>query len=465
MAEYFNIGDIKTRPNTYFNIDKKGEDDSFGAVDGVVALTIKASFGPLNKAMVVGREDGYEQVYGSGGTTDAIKEAFYGGAKKAIVCRVGGTDGKEAAAQLTTGTGNITIKARHVGAMKLSATVRVKLTDATKKECIIYNENEIYEKVTFDVAEEEVTNLKKAFANSKNFIVEGEGTGTVNPVEQKTFDGGKDPTVVTKDYVKAFTELEKHYFNSICVDTEEAAVHALLAEFLNRIFAESKFGTGFVAEKGSKDLADRMNAAKVFDNEKMAYILNSKVPVNEMVLEGYQTAAYLAGLYAATPSNKSLTHTVIKRYTGLEEQLTNSQIEKAERNGCLVLSLNSDGEVWIDSAINTLINPPENMDEGWKKLRRVKTRHELLYRANSQADALVGRVDNDVNGRAIIIGKLQKIINDMVNEGKLVAGTVAENVAYPADKDYCYFDLNVIDKDSAERIFLLYKFQFSTVEE
>lgn len=465
MAEYFNIGDVKTRPNTYFNIDKKGEDNSFGAVDGVVALTIKASFGPLNKVVEIGREDGYEQIYGTGGTTDAIREAFYGGAKKAVVCRVGGTDGKEAVAQLTTGVGNISIKAKHVGAMNLSVTVRTKLTDATRKECIIYNGNEIYEKVTFDVGEEEVANLKKALAKSKNFIVEGEGTGTVNPVEQKTFDDGKDPAVATKDYSKGFAELEKYYFNSICVDTEEADVHALLAEFLNRIFTESKFAMGFVSEKSSKDVEERMGAAKVFDNEKMTYILNSKAPVNEMSLEGYQVAAYLAGLYAATPSNKSLTHTVIKRYTGLEEQLANSQIEKAEKNGCLVLSLNSDGEVWIDSAINTLINPSENMDEGWKKLRRVKTRHELLYRLNSQADALVGRVDNDVNGRAIIIGKLQKIINDMVNEGKLVSGAISENSVHPADKDYCYFDLNVIDKDSAERIFLLCKFQFSTVEE
>ena len=123
-----------------------------------------------------------------------------------------------------------------------------------------------------------------------------------------------------------------------------------------------------------------------------------------------------------------------------------------------------DDKVWVDSGINTLIHPAENKDAGWKKIRRVKTRYELLYRCNAQADALVGKVDNDVNGRATIIGKLQKICNDMVQEGKLVQATVAEDTTYTADTDNCYFVIDVIDKDSAEHIYLFYKFRFSTVE-
>ena len=126
------------------------------------------------------------------------------------------------------------------------------------------------------------------------------------------------------------------------------------------------------------------------------------------------------------------------------------------------MSYNNDDQVWIDSSINTLINPADNKDAGWKKVRRVKTRYELLYRANAQADALVGKVDNDVNGRAVIIGKLQKICNNMIDEGKLIAATVTENTEYIADGDSCWFDITVVDKDSAEHIYLFYKFRFST---
>ena len=53
----------------------------------------------------------------------------------------------------------------------------------------------------------------------------------------------------------------------------------------------------------------------------------------------------------------------------------------------------------------------------------------------------------------------------MVQEGKLVQATVTENSTYVADTDNCYFDFDVIDKDSAEHIYLFYKYRFSTVAE
>ena len=36
MAEYFQIPEVgtKVRPGSYFNVDKNGDDDSFGAIDG-----------------------------------------------------------------------------------------------------------------------------------------------------------------------------------------------------------------------------------------------------------------------------------------------------------------------------------------------------------------------------------------------------------------------------------------------
>ena len=42
------------------------------------------------------------------------------------------------------------------------------------------------------------------------------------------------------------------------------------------------------------------------------------------------------------------------------------------------------------------------------------------------------------------------------------AGTVTESTTYIADADNCYFDLDIIDKDSAEHIYSFYKFRFST---
>lgn len=466
MAGYFNPGEVKIRPGAYFNVDKKGDENGFGAVDGVVAVVFRADFGPINSVTELDRNDSYAAIYGDGGTTDAIREAIAGGAKKIIACRAGGTGGSSATVSLTAATGTVKVTAKHFGKMDLSITVRDKLTDSDRKECIIYTGTTEFEKVNFAKGDNEVKALIDAFAKSKNFTAEAQqdATGVITNVSQSKFTAGENPTTATGDYSKAFSEVEKYYFNTICVDTEDTAVHALLAAYLDRIYDAGQFGIGVVAEKTTKDLEERMTAAAGFDAENIVYVLNSKVSTNDATLEGYQTAALIAGLIAATPSNQSITHTVIDRYVTLGELLTNTQVEKAEQSGCLVLSVSPDDKVWVDSGINTLIHPAENKDAGWKKIRRVKTRYELLYRCNAQADALVGKVDNDVNGRATIIGKLQKICNDMVQEGKLVQATVAEDTTYTADTDNCYFVIDVIDKDSAEHIYLFYKFRFSTVE-
>ena len=103
-----------------------------------------------------------------------------------------------------------------------------------------------------------------------------------------------------------------------------------------------------------------------------------------------------------------------------------------------------------------------SQDDGWKKIRRVKTRFELIRRMNAAADALVGKVDNDKDGRSTVVSQLQAIGDNMIAEGKLTAITVSESAVNVADGDSAWFDIDVVDKDSMEHIYLSYRFQFST---
>ena len=95
MAGTFVLGETKIRPGSYFNIQKKGGNVVDGIMNGVTAVIFKADFGPLNTAVELSAEAGYEQTFGTGLTTDAIREAIAGGAKTIIACRVGngGTQG------------------------------------------------------------------------------------------------------------------------------------------------------------------------------------------------------------------------------------------------------------------------------------------------------------------------------------------------------------------------------------
>ena len=333
------------------------------------------------------------------------------------------------------------------------------------KEVIFYRGTEEFEKYTFAVSADEVDACVAAINQSSNFTAAKDtgATGTVTAVTQSSFTSGTNPTVATAQYSAGLTEIEKYFFNTICVDTVDTAIHALVASFLDRIYETGQFGQAVIAMNHSSTLSARKTAAAGFNSEKVIFVLNAYVKNGSTEFDGYQTAAYIAGLAASTPANESLTHAFLSRYTELGELLTNTQMEDAEVAGCLVLSLSTDDQVWIDNGINTLVTPDENHDNGWKKIRRVKTRFEQMYRMNAQMDALVGKVDNDTNGRATIVSKLQEIGNTMIREGKLQYVNVTESTTYPADGDSAWFDTDTVDLDSAEHIYNTFNYRFSTV--
>lgn len=468
MAGIFHKGETKVRPGTYFNITKSGNDSTNGAADGVTAVLFKADWGPLNQAVEISAREGYEKIFGTALTTDALYFALEGGASKLVCCRIG-SGGTKGSIRLksTEGTDAVLITARFAGAKEFAVSVKDKLADNTKRECIIYTGTKEFEKINFEKGGNEARALADAFSKSLNFtaaVVDSE-SGGLAAATQQAFAKGSDPAAVIEDYSNGLAVLEKYRFHTICVDTEDTGVHGLLDSYINRIFNAGQLTIGVIAEKPSVDLEERMAHAAGFNTEKLVYVLNSSVTSNARgSIMGYQTAAKIAGMIGACASNKSLTHTVLEGVTQLEEMLTPTQILKAEDMGCLVLSTNSINQVWIDSAINTLVTLDENMDEGWKKIRRTKTRYELLTRATIQADRLVGKVDNDTNGRATIVSQIQGVGSAMVDEGKLVSCLVEESPADRADGDSAWFDIYCVDKDSAERIYLTYAFSFSTQE-
>ena len=469
MAGTFILGETKVRPGSYFNIQKKGGNAAAGVMNGVTAVIFKADFGPLNTAVELSAEDGYERTVGTVLTTDAMKEAIAGGAKTIIACRVG-NGGSQGTITLkdTDEEEALTITAKYPGDKDFTVTIREKLSDSALKECIFYAGTTEFEKLEFSAGEGEVDALVAALASSRNFKAEakeGKGTAVLAAVSQSAFTKGINPQVTTGDYSNAFAQVEPFDFNTICLDTEDTEIHLLLQSFINRIFDAGSLCQAVVAEKHTVDLEIREAHAASFNDEKMNYVLNAHIDEQGKEIDGYQTAARIAGMIGAAAANSSLTHTVINGFSEIKEKLTNTEIIAAEKRGCLVLTYNKAKQVWIDNAINTLITPADNQDDGWKKIRRVKTRFELIRRINTTTDDLVGKVDNDKNGRATVISQIQGVGDSMREEGKLVACSVTESSAYTDDGDSAWFDIDVIDKDSMEHIYLTFLFRFSTNEE
>lgn len=469
----FTIGETKTRPGEYHRFENSGGISNAGARNGIVAGVIRANWGPLGTVVVCEPSTDIKATFGSGQTEDMITEMFKDGSSKGYFVRCG-TGGTKATITLkddnTSAVNAVTITAKYVGDRAFTASVRDSLINESKRECIIYDGTSEFEKITFDKnpTDGEPAALVAAFASSANFTatVVAKGTGKLAAVTQATFTTGTNPTVNNEAYSAAMNALEAYPFNVLCVDSEDKTVHALVQTFIDRIYAAGSYPMAVLSEKpdaSSNTVATRMATAATYNDSKIIYVLNGGVDTSDNKLEGYKNAARIGGIIAAVPANQSVTHYVISGYAGLSETLTNTQIEAALTSGCIVLTTNSSGQVWIEQGVNTLITPTGDEDEGWKKIRRVKTRFELMQRIGDTVDKLVGKINNDTDGRAAVVAAGQSVIDTMIAEKKLNSGSaMSEDEANPAKGDSAWFVIAVDDIDSMEKIYLTYRFRFSS---
>lgn len=476
MAGMFELGERKVRPGAYFNIQKKGVENTTTTVTGTVAVLFRSDFGPLGEVVKIGSDQELIAVYGSeaqnagsGITTAMVREALAGGAQTIIACRVG-SGGTAATVDLKdneeTPATAVTLTAKYPGAKAFNVTIRTKLSDDTKKECVVYVDSTVFETVEFAAGEGEAAALAAAINRTKTFVAEvatGKDAAVLANVVQKEFTAGTNPTTTVNDYANALGLVEAYDFNVLCCDSNNTAVHYLIQSFVDRVEIAGLFVMAVIAEANSVDLATRMQRAAAYNDEKIVYILNAYVKEAGRDIDAFYTSARIAGMIASASSATSLTHTVVNRAWELYEPLTNTQIIDAETKGCLVLAYNSDNQVWIDSAINTLVTPSDTQDDGWKKIRRTMTRFELMRRMNALADSLIGKIDNDDNGRATVVSQLQTIGDAMIEEDKVISCEVSESTTYAPEGDSAWFNIDVVDKDSMEHIYLIYSFSFSTL--
>ena len=401
--------------------------------------------------------------YGASYTVPAAAAMFDGGASAVYTYRLGsgGT-----CASKTLGSG-LTVTAKYPGSLSIGVSVQEKLGDSTKKQFIVYvgtTQTEVWE---FDAdGANEGENLISAAKSSNYVTVSGESSVvSVLAAASGALTGGANPTVTNEDYSKAFAALEAFYYNTIALDVdddEEMTLSLLLQAYLENAYKVGKLGIAVVGSKSDVDFETRLAKAKAFNDAKVVFLGSGYMVGNESK-DGVLAICYTAGAIASTPTNMGITHAIVGGATELCETLTYHQYESAISSGMLMLSMSTSGNVWYDSGVNTLTVPEAGtQDNGWKKIRRVKTRFELIDRLDRVLSPKVGRVSADTDGIADVVQTGQRVLDAMVTEGKLLTGaTFIEDPANPYSGDSAWFIIQADDIDSLEKIYLQYQFRYS----
>ena len=469
MAVFFNAGETKKRPGVYQRHENVGTAAVSSAQDGFCAIPVQAAWGPLGKVLKNTTSNDLTKnygtgTYGAGYTVPAAAAMFNGGASTVYTYRLG-TGGTKGTKELADG---LTATAKYPGTMPISVAIQERIGDSTKKQMQVYAGTTLMEEFTFAAdGENEGANLIAAAASSKYVDLSGTAaTVDVLAVASGALTGGTNPTVTNDDYSKAFSAMEAYYYNTIALDVdddEDMTLSLLLQSYLANAYKLGKLGMAIVGEKTSVPFETRCAHATDFNDAKVVYLGGGWMSGAEN-MDGALAICYTAGVIASTPSNQGIVHSVINGATELCESVTFSQYEQAIEAGMLMVSMSNDGTIWYDTGINTLITPESGtQDEGWKKIRRVKVRFELIDRLDRALNPKVGRVSANSDGIADIIQTGQRVLNQMANtEGKLAPGaTFSADPGNPANADSAYFIIQADDVDSLEMIYLTYQFRYS----
>jgi hypothetical protein len=460
------------RPGVYFREVNGGGNELTGARNGIVAVAFKANWGPLGEVVTL---ESPSEIYGtfgddseSGSNVAILEKIFLGGASQIKAVRVG-TGGTNAAHVLKDTTATpvnvINLTAKYAGTRPLSITIKDSLAVTTQREFIVYTGTKELMKVNFAKGSGEVDALVAAINGSPNSIVTATkaaaGNGTMAAITQTAFGTpGVSPAISNSDYDAAFTILESARWNVLCVDTNDTAVHALVRSFINRANDNGLMGIAVIGEPVSVAYSTRKANCAAMNSMNIVYALNG-FKIGDVSYDGFNAAAVLAGLVAYLPANDSPTHKIIPNATEIIGPLTNTQIVECLAAGAIVFTVSASGAVWIEQGINTLTVLSADQDAGWKKIRRTKTRFELITRILENSEGIIGNVGNDSNGRATFVAIANGVIGQMIAENKLVSGEVTEDTSNPAKGDSAWFIISVLDLDSIEKLYITYKFRFS----
>lgn len=470
MAIFYKEGETKIRPGVYQRYENIGQAALVSAQDGICAIPVRASWGPLGKVVKNSRAAELTKnygtgTYGTGYTVPAAEAMFRGGAVTVYTYRMG--KGGTKASKTIDG---ITVTAKYEGTMPLSVAVQASLGDSTKKQFLVYSGTALVETFSFAAdGKAEGANLIAAAAKSKYVDLNADtapATVTVLAVADGALTGGADPTIDNEEYSKAFAALEPYYYNTIALDVdddENMTLTLLLQAYLEDAYKMGKTGIIVTGQKTSVAFEKRLANAKALNDYKVVYLGGGWIAGAE-AKDGAIAICYTAGVIAATPSNRGIVHTVVDGATDLCESLTNAQYEEAILNGMLMVSMSPDGAIWYDSGINTRTESADSInDDGWKKIRRTKVRFEMFDRLDRQLAPKVGKVSADTDGIADVIQTGQRVLNAMANnEGKLMPGaTFIEDPNNPFSGDSGWFAIRADDIDSLEKIYLNYQFRFS----
>jgi hypothetical protein len=408
----------------------------------------QAEWGLPNKA--VDMADQSERFKESGLRVDELELAAENGAT-VVGYRV--TNGNEAAASVAVAS-SYTIEARYPGTRgnDFEYLIRASLVDATKKEIVVRDTKGIYDTETFLVADK--TEAINALKKSNMVRFKDTGATALADVAYTKLAGGVTGTaaITAANWSGIFNRIDGLVFDVVYLPSSDAAVQAAAKQWLldRRSKARKLAQLVIAGASGSDDDIEAHNTRSRAANAR--FIINCSLAgehSNGKIYTSQQWAAWVAGLAAGTPANKSFTGVKVPMTEALVDW-SHSEVLKGLAEGTLMAT--RDGyDYIIESAVNTLTTLGAGEREDFGKIRVSMTIDQILNDIYAAGKANKAKLDNDKDGRGMFIAAVVSYLKTRAEQKAIGSEfTFTEHPTKKSDMDYAYFSLSAKPLDAIE---------------
>jgi hypothetical protein len=278
------------------------------------------------------------------------------------------------------------------------------------------------------------------------------GSSNIQSIKLALKGGAKEVLVYTMpanptadDYTDMRNEFEARPFNVFVYDGEVSDTERTNTK--TWVTTNRNEGKHFMFVTGGSETDDQDptvgNARSTTLNDDYIVNLITGGTVDGVSYSSGEYAAYIAGLIAGTPINRSITYAQVP-LDDVNKRLRNSEIRTALEAGSLVL-VNDGEKVKVEQGLAT----------SGAKIRAVRARQAIATDiAKTARDNYIGRLNNNEDGQAALISAIKAYLEELERNNVLTAPQVMLDLQNPSTGDAVFLAISYVEVDSMERIFL-----------
>jgi hypothetical protein len=425
-------------PGMYNRFMWAAENTLAQGTNGIVAMPVKADWGPAKQVTSVASLTELQNKFGSNMDLTAYRLGrlvLLGQPKELLLYRL--VDGTEKVASITLKDAAST----PVDVIKLET-----LYPTTRAFNISIKPNIVNESI-FDITLYEGTEQLYVFkvsgsiddiVNAINNNEENEwlkaskvadGTGLASIVSQPLAGGNNGADNITnEDYMNAMSAFEGYKIDGFTLDgVSDAALQAAVQAWVDKNKTNGANILCFMGAAKDTDIDIVNTQSKAFNDEAITNIGVSGI-YEGVEYSPAEVACYITGLAVG----KGIKDSIVNQATIFEDvspKLTRTQVEAALAAGTLVL-VNEQQSVIVVDDVNTLKTFKEGQSEAMGYIRAVKFLYTVDKDTSAKRSDFIGKLANDDVGQKVVISALKKYFETLQS-----SGIIKDDFTVEIDKD------------------------------